>query len=84
MPTYTFTNDKGEEWTEFMSISEFTQYTKDNPGVEQVLQPTPLLDPTGLSIKGVKNKPDSGFRDLLKDMKKTHSQGFSRSKINTF
>jgi hypothetical protein len=52
--------------------------------VEQVMQPTPLLDPTGLSIKGVKNKPDSGFRDLLKDMKKTHSQGFSKSKINTF
>jgi hypothetical protein len=46
--------------------------------------PTPLLDPTGMSIKGVKNKPDNGFRDLLKDMKKKHSQGLSKSAINTF
>lgn len=84
MPSYTFKDEKGNEYTEFMSISEFTQYLKDNPKVEQVMQPTPLLDPVGLSIKGVKNKPDSGFRDLLKDMKKTHSQGFSKSKINTF
>ena len=83
MPSYTFTKN-GEEWTEFMSISEFTEYLKANPDVEQVLQPTPLLDPAGLSIKGVKNKPDGGFRDLLKDMKKTHSQGLSKSAINTF
>lgn len=84
MPSYTFVDKKGKEWTEFMSIAEFTQYLKDNPGVEQVLQPTPLLDPVGLSIKGVKNKPDNAFKDLLKDMKKKHSKGFSKSSINTF
>lgn len=83
MPSYTFTRD-GKEWTEFMSISEHSEFLKNNPDVEQVLQPTPLLDPTGLSIKGVKNKPDSGFRDLLKDMKKKHSRGLSKSAINTF
>lgn len=84
MPSYTYRDERGVEWTEFSSISEHMEFLKNNPGVEQVLQPTPLLDPVGLSIKGVKNKPDSGFRDLLKDMKKTHSQGFSKSKINTF
>lgn len=84
MPSYTYRDERGVEWTEFSSISEHMEFLKNNPGVEQVMQPTPLLDPTGLSIKGVKNKPDSGFRDLLKDMKKTHSQGFSKSKINTF
>lgn len=84
MPSYTYRDERGVEWTEFSSISEHMEFLKNNPGVEQVMQPTPLLDPVGLSIKGVKNKPDSGFRDLLKDMKKTHSQGFSKSKINTF
>lgn len=37
------------------------------------------------SGRGVgKSKPDSGFRDLLKDMKKKHSKGITRSTINTF
>lgn len=84
MPSYTFIDAEGKEWTEFMSIAEHAEFLKNNPGIEQVLQPTPLLDPVGLSIKGVKNKPDKGFTDLLKDMKKKHSKGFSRSTINTF
>lgn len=84
MPSYTFTDSTGKEWTEFMSLSEREDYLKNNPDVQQVLYPTPLLDPTSLSVKGVKNKPDSGFRDLLKDMKKRHSGGLSKSTINTF
>lgn len=84
MPSYTFRDKKGKEWTEFMSLSEHTQFLKDNPDVVQILQPTPLLDPVGMSLKGVKNKPDEGFRDMLKDMKKKHSQGHSKSTINTF
>ena len=84
MPSYTFRNKKGKEWTEFLTLTEHTEYLKNNPDAEQVLQPTPLLDPTGLSINGVKNKPDAAFRDLLKTMKDTHSQGISKSKINTF
>lgn len=84
MPSYTYRNKRGKEWTEFSSISEHMEYLKNNPEIEQVMQPTPLLDPVSLSVKGVKNKPDGAFRDLLKDMKKTHSQGISKSKINTF
>jgi hypothetical protein len=84
MPSYTFRDSTGREWTEFMSMSEHAEFLKSNPEVEQVMVPTPLLDPTGMSIKGVKNKPDNGFRDLLKDMKKKHSQGLSKSAINTF
>jgi hypothetical protein len=29
-------------------------------------------------------KPEQGFRDLLKDIKRKHSRGITRSTINTF
>jgi len=35
-------------------------------------------------VGGVGGKPDNAFRDLLKNMKKKHSQGITRSSINTF
>jgi len=79
MPTYNFiNNDTGEEFTEFMSISALDQYLKDNPNVTQLVSGAPLIH----SGRGL-GKPDQGFRDLLKDMKKKHSQGFTRSTINT-
>jgi hypothetical protein len=79
MPTYNFiNNDTGEEFSEFMSISALDQYIKDNPNVTQLVSGAPLIH----SGRGL-GKPDQGFRDLLKDMKKKHSQGFTRSTINT-
>lgn len=86
MPTYTF-HDKntGKEWTDIMSMSEREEFLKNNPHVEQlIVSAPPLVDPTGLSVKGVKNKPDGGFRDLLKTIKKGNSKGFKRSTVNTF
>lgn len=80
MPTYNFlNNDTGEEYEEFMSISALDQYLKDNPNVTQLVSGAPLIH----SGRGL-GKPDQGFRDLLKDMKRKHSQGITRSTINTY
>jgi len=80
MPTYNFRNNEtGEDYQEFMSISAVEQYLQDNPNVTQLVSGAPLIH----SGRGLK-KPDEGFRDLLKNMKKGNSKGFKRSTINTF
>ena len=80
MPTYAFiNNDTGEEFEEFMSISQLEVYLAENPNVTQMVGGAPLIH----SGRGMK-KPDAGFRDLLKNMKKGNSKGFKRSTINTF
>jgi hypothetical protein len=80
MPTYNFRNNKtGEDYQEFMSISAVEQYLQDNPNVTQLVSGVPFIH----SGRGLK-KPDEGFRDLLKNMKKGNSKGFKRSTINTF
>lgn len=82
MPTYRFINNTtGVEWEEFMGISESEQFLKDNPDVEKLVNGSPMIVSSAM---GGKTKPDSGFRDLLKDMKKKHSGGFTKSTINTF
>jgi hypothetical protein len=79
MPTYKFLNNvTGEEYEDFMSISALEQYLKDNPNITQLVSGAPLIH----SGRGL-GKPDQGFRDLLKDMKKGNSKGFTRSTINT-
>ena len=62
-----------------MSISALDEYLKTNPHVTQLVNGAPMIS----SGRGM-GKPDNGFRDLLKDMKKKHSQGLSRSTINTY
>jgi hypothetical protein len=80
MPTYKFfNNDTGEEHVEFMSISALDEFLKTNPHVTQLVNGAPALS----SGRGLK-KPDEGFRDLLKDIKKGNSKGITRSTINTF
>jgi hypothetical protein len=80
MPTYKFLNtDTGEEHEDFMSISALEQYLKDNPHVTQLVHGAPLIH----SGRGL-GKPDQGFRDLLKSMKKGNQKGISKSTINTF
>ena len=79
MPTYQFKNNEtGEEYQLSMKISEREEYLKANPHVTQ-LPCAPLIH----SGRGMQ-KPDDGFRDLLREMKKKHSRGISRSTINTF
>ena len=80
MPTYKFLNNStGEEFEDFMSISALDQFLSENPNVVQLINGAPAIS----SGRGM-GKPDSGFRDLLKDMKKKHSKGITRSTINTF
>jgi hypothetical protein len=80
MPTYKFVNNEtGEEHEEFMTISALDDYLKENSNLTQLVNGAPMI----ASGRGM-GKPDQGFRDLLKDMKKKHSKGISRSTINTF
>ena len=82
MPSYTFLNtESGEMFTTIMSIAEREEYLKANPHIQQQLISAPAL---GDSIRLGLKKPDNGFRDRLKEIKKHHSRGITRSTINTF
>lgn len=81
MPSYTFINkDTGEETTEFMSISDLDDFLKSNKHLEQVIGAPAIGDSVRLGLK----KPDNAFRDHLKEIKKKHSRGFTKSTVNTF
>lgn len=58
-----------------MTISEMEQYEKDHPK-EEVMCGLPIIH----SGRGMK-KPDHGFRDVLKRIKKASG---SKNTINTF
>lgn len=80
MPTYRFLNNEtGDEFEEFMMISQLDEYLKINPNLTQLVNGAPMIS----SGRGMA-KPEDGFRDLLKDIKKRNSKGFKRSTINTF
>lgn len=77
MPTYTFLNkDTQEESDITMSISEIDNFIKENPNLQHVFKPIGIVDPTRLGLR----KPDSSFRDILKNVKKKNRG----SNINTF
>ena len=82
MPTYKFLDKNSKkEWEEFMSISERTKYLEDNPHIEQLVNGAPLIaDPMRIGGTSV-SKPDNGFRDVLKQVKKMHPLGTG---INTW
>ena len=61
-----------------MSISELEDYKKNN-NVTQLVNSAPAI----VSGRGM-SKPDAGFRDILKRIKKEHSKGISRSTVNVF
>ncbi|CAB4140792.1 hypothetical protein UFOVP395_127 [uncultured Caudovirales phage] len=82
MPSYTFLNTQsGEVFTTIMSIAEREDYLKANPHIQQQLISAPAL---GDSIRLGLKKPDNGFRDRLKEIKKHHSKGITKSTVNTF
>ena len=82
MPSYTFKNlNSGEEFTAIMSMNEREEFVANNPHMQQVFHSAPAV---GDSIRLGLKKPDSGFRDRLKEIKKAHSRGLTRSTINTF
>jgi hypothetical protein len=81
-PSYSFKNlNTGEEWTDIMSMSAREQFLNENPHIQQQIVAAPAL---GDSIRLGLKKPDNGFRDRLREIKKAHSRGITRSTVNTF
>lgn len=70
MANYTFYNTKTNREEDLsMPISELDEFKAQNPHMQQIIKTAPALaDPTRLGIK----KPDSGFRDVLKKVKRAH------------
>jgi hypothetical protein len=82
MPTYTFLNTtNGESFTEIMSMSEREEYLASNPHIQQQIVSAPSL---GDSIRLGLKKPENGFRDRLREIKKAHSRGLTKSTVNVF
>ena len=80
MPFYKFLNTKtNKEFTELMGISEMEGYLRDNPHITQLVNGAPMI----VSGRGM-GKPDDSFRDVLREIKKKHSKGRTKSTINTF
>lgn len=74
MPTYTFLNSNtGEEEEYVLRISELDQFKEDNPHLSRSFTPSQL-------VSGVNQKPDSGFREVLRNIKRANRG----SNINTF
>ena len=70
MPNYTFLNTLTNECsTVYMSMDERDQFVKDNPHMQQQIHSAPAL---GDSIRLGLRKPDDGFRDRLREIKKAN------------
>lgn len=68
MPTYRFLDkNTKKEFQKDMSISERTKYLEENPHIEQLVFGAPMV-----AYRVGTHKIDSGFRDVLKEVKKKH------------
>jgi hypothetical protein len=80
MPTYSFRDKNTEEvFDKFMKMSEKDQYLSDNPQFESVITAAGV----GRELTS-KMKPDQGFRDVLREIKKKTNKVWTPSTINTF
>jgi hypothetical protein len=78
MPKYSVLNKRTKKVTEeVMPYAELEKYLAANPHLEQVITHAPSL---GDPIRVGQRKPEQGFRDLLKEVKKKAGR---RSTINT-
>ena len=78
MANYTFYNKTTKkEMIVSMPISELDSFKKLNPHLEQQITVPNIADPSRLGLQ----KPDAGFRDVLKRIKKASGK---RSTINTW
>lgn len=74
MPTYIFKKKTSKkQWSEMMSIAEMEHYLESNSDVE-------LVPAAPLIATRMTKKPDDGFRDILKNIKKKNP----KSTINTW
>ena len=77
MPIYTFRNVETDEVEEVsMRISQLDEFKAANPHLHQVHLTAPQL-----ARDAGNKKPDSGFRDVLKSIKKASGRN---NTINTF
>lgn len=83
LPEYLFLNkNTGEEWLEWMSISQRTKFLEDNPHIEQLVHGCPPMTSDPMRVQGTTvSKPNDGFRDVLREVKKKHPRA---DYINTF
>lgn len=78
MPLYQFINtETGEEHEKLLSFAAREQYLLDNPHISAVISACNFGDPVRMG----RMKPDEGFRDILRDIKKGSGKG---STVNTF
>lgn len=77
MPTYTFINtETDEEFDLFLkSWKNKDEYLEANPNIKQTIRAAPVVGYNDAK------KPDEGFRDILRDIKKGSGMG---ADINTF
>jgi predicted nucleic acid-binding Zn ribbon protein len=67
MPTYSFIDtNTGEEFSEFMSMSELETFLMTNEHIQQTILNSNLVTKVG----GL--KPADGFKDVLKAIKKSN------------
>lgn len=77
MPTYTFKHiETGDVEDYVIRMSQLDEFKKDNPELTQVIS-----GGQGLVRDSGNMKPDEGFRDVLKSIKKASGRG---ENINTF
>ena len=70
MPIYQYRNEEtGEISDRIMSIADMQQFDLDNPHMKKIIHAPAIGDSARLGIK----KHDSGFNDLLKDIKKKNA-----------
>jgi hypothetical protein len=72
MPTYTFRNNETlEEFDKMLSMSDREPYLKENPHLQQIHRKSAAtIDPMNAGLG--RNKPDDGFRDVLRNIKSHH------------
>ena len=76
MPVYTFKNkNTNEEFDEEMGMSKYDQFIIDHPELERIIKSVRIVSGHG------DLKPDNGFRDVLKRIKKASGK---ENTIETF
>jgi predicted nucleic acid-binding Zn ribbon protein len=77
MPTYTFKNNVTGEITDvILRMSQLDEFKSSNPDLSQIIS-----GGQGMVRNSGSLKPDSGFRDVLKSIKKASGKD---NTINTF
>jgi hypothetical protein len=69
MPTYSFENIKtGEEYTEYLSMSELDEYLKKNKNVRQVFTKLNIVS----GVQGISYKNDQGWKENMSRIAEAH------------